>query len=406
MSRLVPNRLVRQLGAACCVLAVGAGRAYAQDTGCQEGDREVRALRFVGARAIDPTELAAAIVTTPSSPLAALPFVGTRRCLNAQEFARDVARLEVLYRRHGFADVRVDTLVRARGPSAVTVTFTITEGAPTRVRAVLVDGLEPGAELATMARDFPLRAGELFDRGALERGRDSLVRRLRNSGYPDADVLVGYDIDLAERLATVFVTADAGPRVRFGPVRLVVDTFGRGTASSRVNVANARRTFGLVEGDWYSARAIIEAQRRLYQTDAFRRIDIELDTSAVTTTHRMPVTVRVLEGDRYAARLAPGWATLDCFRVQGELTDRDFLSWAPRLDLTARVSKVGIGHPLDAARGLCPQARADPYSDTLNYYVGATLRQPARTRARLVPSLSVYSATLSEFKAFLRRTPI
>jgi outer membrane protein insertion porin family len=388
------------------VVALAAGRIDAQDARCTEGDREVRSLRFEGARAIGHDELAAAIVTTPSSPLAWLPFVGTHRCLDRDEFARDVSRLEVLYRRRGFAEARVDTLVRAVAPTAVGVTFVVREGAPTRVRSVLIDGGDAAADVVPLARDFPLQVGALFDRGALERGRDSLVRRLRNAGYPDADVLIGYEVDLAAREAVVSVSAETGPRVTFGAITVAVDSGARGAAGSRVNRDRVRRSLGLVEGEWYSARAIIEAQRRLYQTDAFERVDIELDTATVRASGTLPLTVRVREGNRYSARLAPGWATLDCFRVQGELTDRDFLSWAPRLDLTARVSKVGIGYPLNATRGLCPQARSDPYSDTLNYYVGATLRQPAVTRARLVPSLSVYSATLSEFKAFLRRTPI
>lgn len=380
--------------------------AGAQGTACTPGDREVRTLRFEGARAIAHEELAAAIVTTPSSSFSRLPLVGTRRCLDAREFARDVTRLELLYRRRGFADARVDTVVRAVGVSAASITFRVTEGEPTRVRAIVIDGGEPGADLPALTRDFPLHAGDLFDRGALDRGRDSLVRRLRNTGYPDADVLIGYDVDLPARLATVSVTAETGPRVRYGAVRIVVDSGARGAGASRVNQDRVRRSLGLVPGEWYNARAIIEAQRRLYQTDAFQRVDIELDTTRIATSGTMPLTVRVREGNRYSARLSPGWATLDCFRLQGELTDRDFLGWAPRLDLTARVSKIGIGHPLNATRDLCPQARSDPYSDTLNYYVGATLRQPAVTRARLVPSLSVFSATLSEYKAFLRRTPI
>jgi outer membrane protein assembly factor BamA len=391
------------LAGACAVRPAMVG---AQRAGCAVGDREVRALRFEGARAIGRDELAAAIVTTPSSPLAWLPLVGTQRCLDQQEFARDVTRLEVLYRRRGFTAAQVDTVVRPLGPAAVEVTFVVREGEPTRVRSVVVDAGDAASDVPALARDFPLRAGELFDRAALERGRDSLVRRLRNAGYPDADVLVGYAVDLATREAAVSVTAETGPRVTFGPITVVVDSGARGAAGSRVNRDRVRRSLGLVPGEWYSARAIIEAQRRLYQTDAFERVDIELDTTTVSSSGALPLTVRVREGNRYSARLAPGWATLDCFRVQGELSDRDFLGWAPRLDLTARVSKVGIGHPLDATRGLCPQARSDPYSDTLNYYVGATLRQPALTRARLVPSLSVYSATLSEFKAFLRRTPI
>jgi outer membrane protein insertion porin family/translocation and assembly module TamA len=93
--------------------------------------------------------------------------------------------------------------------------------------------------------------------------------------------------------------------------------------------------------------------------------------------------------------------------MQGSLTDRDFLPVAQRLELTGRVSKIGIGDPLDGAPNLCQgQAKSDPYSRTLNYYTSMTVRQPVRANQARVPSITLFSSTLSEYKAFLRRTPI
>jgi outer membrane protein insertion porin family len=375
----------------------------AQDFACERGDREVRALRFSGHREFSTLELRAAVATLPSSG-GGLPFFGTRRCLDPVEFARDRQRLEVLYRRRGYPDVQVDTLVESVGTDVVEVTFAVREGTPMRVATLSVRGLEAVPEAEAIAAAFPLRAGGLFNRVALEEGRDSLVRQLRNSGWAGADALLAYTTDEQAKTADVEVVAVPGTRARIGQVRIVVDSTD---GSARIHESSIRRAMALETGDWYSARALITAQRSLYQLDAFRRVDLQLDREPTAGDSVVDLTVRLLEGDRYAAQGGIGWATLDCVRMQGAYTDRDFLPWAPRLELNGRVSKVGIGAPLDGAEGICQQqARQDPYSATLNYYAGATIRQPAAGPRARVPTITVYSSTLSEYKAFLRRTPI
>jgi outer membrane protein insertion porin family/translocation and assembly module TamA len=200
------------------------------------------------------------------------------------------------------------------------------------------------------------------------------------------------------------VSVVPGVRAKLGRIALEIDA---GDDTRRVSDATVRRAMALKTGDWYSARAIIDAQRNLYQTDAFQRVDLQPDSIQPAGDSIVNLVVRLVEGDRWAARGGLGWATLDCFRMQGSLTDRDFLPFAQRLELTGRVSKIGIGDPLDGAPNLCQgQARSDPYSRTLNYYTSMTVRQPVRATQARVPSLTVFSSTLSEFKAFLRRTPI
>lgn len=375
----------------------------AQDLSCDRGDREVRALRFAGNREYSAVALASTVATTPSS-LAGLPVVGERRCLDPVEFARDVERLKTLYRRRGFPDVTVDTIVRTVKSGVVEITFTIREGEPMRITALALRGLDVNAEVRRAARDFPLAVGGVFDRGALEAGRDTLVRRLRNTGWPQAEALVAYTTNTAQRTADVEVTVVPGVRAKLGRIALEVDA---GANARRISDATVRRAMALKAGDWYSARAIIDAQRNLYQTDAFQRVDLQPDSIQPAGDSIVNLVVRLVEGDRWAARSGLGWATLDCFRMQGSLTDRDFLPFAQRLELTGRVSKIGIGAPLDGAPNFCQgQARSDPYSRTLNYYTSMTVRQPVRANQSRVPSMTLFSSTLSEYKAFLRRTPI
>ncbi|MDQ8163987.1 MAG: BamA/TamA family outer membrane protein [Gemmatimonadota bacterium] len=377
--------------------------AAAQDLSCDRGDREVRALRFAGNREYAAAALAATVATTPSS-FAGLPLIGERRCLDPVEFARDVQRLETLYRRRGFPDVRVDTVVTTVRRGVIDITFTIVEGDPMRITALALRGIDREPEVREAAHDFPLAVGGVFDRGALEAGRDTLVRRLRNTGWPQAEALVAYTTNTAQHTAEVDVSVVPGVRAKLGRIALEVDA---GRDQRRVSDATVRRAMALTPGDWYSARAIIDAQRNLYQTDAFQRVDLQPDSIQPPGDSIVNLVVRLVEGDRWAARGGLGWATLDCFRMQGSLTDRDFLPFAQRLELTGRVSKIGIGDPLDGAPNLCQgQARSDPYSRTLNYFTSMTVRQPVRANQTRVPSLTLFSSTLSEYKAYLRRTPI
>ena len=378
--------------------------AAAQDLSCERGDREVRALRFVGNGEIPATTLANAIATLPSSG-AGLPIIGNKRCLDPIEFARDVQRLTTLYRRRGFPDVKVDTIVTTKSPGVIEITFTIVQGDPMRVTAFTLLGADVIPEVKEASRDFPMTVGGLFDRGALEAGRDTLVRRLRNHGWPQAEALLAYTTNTAAHTAEVEVTVVPGVRARIGTITLRVDTSESGRR--RVADATIRNTLQLRSGDWYSARAIIDAQRNLYQTDAFQRVDLQPDSTQPPGDSIVNLVAHLLEGDRWAAKAGMGWATLDCFRMEGTLTDRNFLPRAQRLELNARVSKIGIGAPLDGAPNVCSgQASSDPYSRVLNYYLGMTVRQPVRAKASRLPTLTVFSSTLSEYKAYLRRTPI
>ena len=130
---------------------------------------------------------------------------------------------------------------------------------------------------------------------------------------------------------------------------------------------------GLDSGGLFREDEIIDAQRALYQTEAYQHVSITPDSSRDSL---VTLYANLAEAPMHAARVGAGYGTLDCFRLTGEFTDYNFLNGARRLDLNARVSKIGIGRPLDGAPGLCPAAKKDVFSNRLNYYAGATLRQP------------------------------
>ncbi|CAN5718708.1 hypothetical protein BH23GEM1_BH23GEM1_05890 [soil metagenome] len=378
--------------------------AGAQTVPCAPGDLEVRSLQFAGNSVFSDGELAQTIVTTPSGwtrralrlPLAA------RRCLDPVELTNDRIRLIVFYRNRGYFRVTVDTATTRLGSSGIAVRFLIDEGPPTRLQSFAVVGLSGVRDSARAVRNLPIRQGDPFDRVRIEAARDSIARRLRNRGYAAATVTNSFVEDREALVAFDTLHVSTGPFTRIGSVSVVVTP--RAGSSQQIPDRVVRRIAGVDIGAVYRERDLLNAQRALYQTEAYRQVAISLDAGPADSV--ADIRIALTEDAMRSARVGLGYGTLDCIRATGELTDYNFLHGARRLELTTRVSKIGVGAPLDGARDLCPQAKSDPYSSRLNYYVGATLRQPSFFRLRTVPTITVYSGRTSEYKAYLRTTAI
>ncbi len=389
-------------------IAVGLGwptAARAQNLVCGPGDVEVASLRFTGNVTFPDAVLEAGIVTTPSSwGRRYFSIVGKRRCLDREQFALDVLRLRLFYHNRGYLAAAVDTIVTPLGDDRVAITFTVREGVPVRVSDLVISGTDSLPDATELVQGIAVVRGGPFDKYAIEETRDTLVRRLRNAGYPDAEVFVGYDTHNASRTATVRFAVQPGRRVHLGPVRVVV-TPRRGAARGITDAA-VLRVAGIADGDLYSEERLERAKRRLYQTEAYDRVAVVADSVGSSgDPSRRGVTLELTEGYMNVARAAAGYGTLDCFRATGDVTKYNMFDGAARLDLHARVSKLGIGAPFTGATDLCPQARSDPYSQDLNYYVGASAGRPAIFRD-FAPSLTVYSERRSEYRSYLRTTPV
>lgn len=395
----------RRSGLAGLALFLAAASALgAQETRCERGDVEVRSLAFRGNTAFTDATLAVGIVTTPSSwARRLLPFVGAKHCLDQREFPLDVLRLTYWYRNHGFIDATVDTVVTSVGKDRVAVLFSITEGTPVIVDTVRFEGLDAVPERENIIRGLPARVGGRFDRYSNRATKDTITRRLRDGGYPDAESFLGYDLRTEARTASVIFTVLPGPRRRIG--RIDLTRSGRDGGEPEVTEKAVRRLAGLATGDLYRERDLERAKRTLYQSEAFAQVEVLPGVAGADSV--FGIDIDVTETYLRSARLGGGWGTLDCFRTTGEFTEYNLFKTATRLELRGRVSKIGMGEPLDGAEKLCSRtATEDIYGRFLNYFASATLSQPSLQRASFVPTLSLYSERRSEFKAFLRTAPI
>jgi outer membrane protein insertion porin family/translocation and assembly module TamA len=392
--------------AACWILPT---TVSGQDLRCRAGEVEVRGLDFNGNRTFTDAELANAIVTTPSAwarRYLDLPF-SARRCLDQQEFANDRLRLILFYRRRGFPAVTVDTGRVAAGRGGVRVEFTIREGSATTLRSLVIQGLDSLPDSRSVTAGIPIAPGRRFDRTLIDAAIDLMTRRLRNSGYPAVSARNSFGTADSGLVAFDTLTITPGTLTRFGDVHIAVTPAPH--KKQHISDRTVKRIIGIDSGAVFREQALVDAQRALYQTDAYTHVAIALDSAGGIRTARdsiAPVNIALAENTMHAARLGGGYGTLDCFRATGELDDYNFLNGARHLTIQGRVSKIGIGRPLGGAPDLCPQAKADPYSGQLNYYLGATLRQPVFFGLRTVPTLTAYTSRVSQYKVYVRTTSI
>ncbi|OLB18347.1 MAG: hypothetical protein AUH12_02570 [Gemmatimonadetes bacterium 13_2_20CM_69_8] len=381
------------------VAVLAAARLAAQ----QESQRVVRGLSFEGNHAIDRYALSAAIATTNSSTFATSPWLrwlglGEKRPFNELEFRRDVVRLLLLYRQSGYMNAVIDTVVR-RDARDVYVTFRIYEGDPVRLTRLDVLGVDSMLDVAALKRALPLQVGDPFNRALFQASADTIVGRLKNRGYPYADVLKSYDVDAAALRAVAALEGVPGHRMRVGEVSI--------TGAGHIDTGSIRRMLSVRPGDWFRQDQLYVTQRDLYGLGMFRSVNVVLADSVPRpgSDSTVRVIVRVSEAPLHRISIGGGYGSLDCFRVQSGWTAYDFLGGARSLDLTGQLSKLGVGVPLDAGfkQNVCHPLNKDATSDTANYNATLTLRQPAFLSPRHTASVALFAERRSEFNAYTRQ---
>ncbi|MGH7710779.1 MAG: BamA/TamA family outer membrane protein, partial [Gemmatimonadaceae bacterium] len=404
--------VARRAISAALLAAAGATALGAQDFDpvCDPGDQEIWGLHFSGNRSFDEATLAAGLNTEPSGALRRwFRVLGDKRCLDKLELTRDSLRLIVFYQKHGFPRIRVGTRLVELRADRVDITLSIEEGDPLRVDSLAVlgtDSLLP-ATRDRLVRNLPIKKGDRFDTYLIEAARDTLEQRLRNDGYALAEVLRSFESDTVAKRNEVTYTTLPGPRLRIGELQVNVDAQAEGERQ-HVSPRKIAQLVGIERGDLYRQRDLDAATRSLYLTEAFRHVAITIDTGSLGQLGDTAVRLQVnlVENPLTLMRVSGGWATLDCFRAQASYTNLNFLGRLQRLELNGRTSKIGNGEPLSFARPLCPQLANDDFSDTLNYYVSATISQGRLFGLRTVPALTLFSERRSEYQAFLRTVPI
>jgi outer membrane protein insertion porin family len=371
--------------------------------------REVREIELAGDLQIPEDSVRRVLVTRATScrvpllPLSLCPrFARSRSYLSLAELQRDVLRLQLFYRDHGYYGTRVEPTVDPLPNNRIAVRFGIVPGHLVILRELTVEGTEGIIEPEELERQLPLQEGEPFRRSHFTASADTIRSALHRRGYAYADVLRNYALDTIADVAEAHFTAIPGPLVHVDTVVFVgIHRLTQGTARSQL-------TFR--EGSILRAAELNRSQRNLFDLDlvSFASIEIapdtlqrDLDPAAAT------VLVRIVEAPRYGVDATAGYGTIDCLRGGARWTDRNFFGGARRLDITGSVSRIGVGSP--TAWGLeggplCRELEDDPFRQYINYRVSATVEQPRLFTARERVGISLHAERTAELDAFLRES--
>lgn len=380
----------------------------------------VRKLSFDGNKAFDDQVLAAAIQTTNSSWFATSPVIrwvglGEKRRLNELDLKRDVERIRLLYRIGGFLEVRVDTLVRRTDRDAY-VTFRITEGAPVRLTRLGVTGIDSvtarGPEnqrrpsriadpisREQLLRDLPLKVGDPFNRDRLRISADTIAGRLQDRGYAAASVfLANRVVDSAAREAEVDLEVVPGPPMVIGEIRVEGQDLAPGFATRLLSTGT---------GQTFRRSDILRSQRNIASSDLYRFANVGIDTARfIPESDSVPLVISVVPNLRHKVGAGVGYGTDDCFRTQVGYTIRNPLRAGWIVDFAGRLTKIGVGEPLDWGldqQFFCQRLQADPIgSGKVNYTASVSLRQPAFIRPENSAQLQLFAERRSEFAVYAR----
>jgi outer membrane protein assembly factor BamA len=297
----------------------------------------------------------------------------------------DITNLRVYYWRRGYRDAQVDTAL-APAKRGVAVTFRIVEGEPTRVGTLAVTQRQPVLSARELEDAVALREGEPLSLVALDTTLARLKVAVWNHGY--GDVRIDTTLPPAGPTRVVPVTIDVDPRwiTRVGDVQFEGNTV--------LSDGTLRRALLLRPGALYTHDAVLESERRLFQSPAIARA-LVVTPPAGDSVKR--ISVAVTETPPRHASVTLGFNTIDFGQAAVELRHNG-LGAGRWLSLRAAAGNL-LGEQLNG-RAIFRQAIPDGATDASvflhpTYQGSLTLTQPWIAGARTSAAVTLFGGRRS-----------
>jgi len=335
----------------------------------------------------------------PSLPLA--EFETALRVKEGQPFSdarldADVAAIEEIYHRRGFAGARaqsaVEVLTRTAPPAQVPVAvrIVVNEGVRTMVDAVEFAGNQ-AIDDATLRLLVRLRADAPFVPGQLGVDRDAVQTAYQDLGYENATVDAAPVFSADSTHVRIAFAIREGPQILVDHVLIV--------GNVRTATETIERELQVKPGRPFSLAAINESQRRLAGLSLFRRVRISELRHGDETTRDLLVTVdeapatTIGVGGGLEGRLVAGAAT-------GDGTASDELDLAPRVFFEiGRRNLFGRNRSVNLFTSLSLHSQHSTAAGVTEYRVVGTFREPRLfdTSADAFVNVTVEQQTRSSF---------
>lgn len=279
--------------------------------------------------------------------------------LDPYQLTVDVERVKTLYQKRGFFAVEVTWRVDTKGREQRAY-ITVAEGKRATTTVVFL-GVPDDVERAGMRALVDLEEGAPFDYDKFDEAKQPLLTWVENAGYAhvvmDAEVIA----DRANAKATIRFQFYPGPLCTFGEI------FIAGVQGDLADAIRARLWFS--PGERYSAAALAETQRMIYELGRFSSARVEPDRSTAGT-NVIAVKIALVEANRYEIKLGGGLgyepatyeararASISAAKVPDDLStatldfrpaytiQHDFENPQPKIRLLGTLTRLDLFRPL------------------------------------------------------------
>jgi outer membrane protein assembly factor BamA len=344
MVRVRVSLCIRWLFLAClfapCVLSAQG------DSAANRRERpEILDVTITGAKDVDRGDLVDGIVTTAShcknSFLAPFCWVSKshlfykREYLNRDELKRDVLRILIYCYKEGFRDAAVDTTLVPPYGARAKVTFTLTEGLPTRIDSLAIT---PDTLLSPRERreHVHLKVGQPLSLFALDSTLSEIRAVMWSRAYADAHVdtviTTHAGTPRSGPTATVLITITPGKKATIGTIAVA--------GNKKVSAETIRRSLTFKPDAPFLRDQVTDNQRTLYTSNMFRRATIGVTPDSARGDSVKDITISVDESPLHQAQARVGFTTTEFLQTSGQLTTYNFLGGGRQLTLTGGVANI------------------------------------------------------------------
>lgn len=267
----------------------------------------------------------------------------------------------------GYFSPRIELLNEAEGTG-----IRVESGPRANIGTVSIEirGSIDDARRRELIAAWGLAAGTAFRQSAWDEAKNGLLRELMSVDHAGARLVSSRaEVDAEAARVDLALVYDAGPRYRYGEIRILgLDRYQPSLVE--------RYAKALQPGAVYRQDDLLDVQSALQNTPYFSSVSVELDSASLPAGDetkppvdgdlQVPVVVRLRERAPFGVSLGAGYSSNTGARVEGNFTSADFAGRAWELSTGARIEQLRQSAYADV---FLPPDRARQQRDSFGAFV-------------------------------------
>ena len=232
---------------------------------------------------------------------------------------RDAEVIRYLYKKAGFADVKVGQPVVVMDPGRrfVRLTYEVTEGLQYSVKGITVSGDVGEAFYSpeVLLKKMTLKENAFFDYTKFVADIEYLVEKYGDLGYAFVDVYPRMDFDKEAKTVEIDYVVTRGQKVYFGSMDII------GNSKTRDNVI--RRELEVGDGELYSGTMLNKSKKNINRLGYFEEVQVFKERRDDLLDIKIKVKEKATGNLLVSGAVSPGGQSSEWFTAQGHYEEKN-----------------------------------------------------------------------------------